>query len=127
PGPRTPRPPCCSTTSTCPPATSRSSRAFSRPGSGWTPSVCRATCTRDGGAETTLVSGELMPPHVEDLNDHVVGPGGWPSTPEREDRQAEELEQHSRTVLSHPSVALVTYWGLGDRGAWLHAPSGLVR
>lgn len=77
--------------------------------------------------ETTLVSGELMPPHVEDLNDHVVGPGGWPSTPEGEDRQAEELEQHYRTVLSHPSVESVTYWGLGDRGAWLHAPSGLVR
>lgn len=77
--------------------------------------------------ETTLVSGELMPAHVEDLNDHVVEPGGWPSTPEGEARQAEELERHYRTVLSHPSVDSTTWWGLWDRGAWLHAPAGLVR
>ena len=77
--------------------------------------------------ETTLVSGDLMPPHVEDLNDHVVAPGGWPSTPEGEARQAEELERHYRTVLSHPSVESVTWWGLWDRGAWLNAPAGLVR
>ena len=77
--------------------------------------------------ETTLVSGDLMPEHVVDLNDHVVEPGGWPSTPEGEARQAEELEQHYRTVLSHPSVESITWWGLWDRGAWLHAPAGLVR
>ncbi len=77
--------------------------------------------------ETTLVSGELMPPHIEDLNDHVVEPGGWPSTPEGEARQAEELERHYRTVLSHPSVESITYWGLWDRYAWLNAPAGLVR
>jgi GH35 family endo-1,4-beta-xylanase len=77
--------------------------------------------------ETTLVSGDLMPPDVEDLNDHVVEPGGWPSTPEGEARQAEELERHYRTVLSHPSVESITWWGLWDRGAWLHAPAGLVR
>ena len=77
--------------------------------------------------ETTLVSGDLMPAHIEDLNDHVVEPGGWPSTPAGEARQAEELEQHYRTVLSHPSVQSITWWGLWDRGAWLHAPAGLVR
>lgn len=77
--------------------------------------------------ETTLVSGDLMPAHVEDLNDHVVEPGGWPSTPEGEARQAEELERHYRTVLSHPSVESITWWGLWDRFAWLHAPAGLVR
>ena len=77
--------------------------------------------------ETTLVSGDLMPEHVVDLNDHVVEPGGWPSTPEGEARQSEELEQHYRTVLSHPSVESITWWGLWDRGAWLHAPAGLVR
>jgi endo-1,4-beta-xylanase len=77
--------------------------------------------------ETTLVSGDLMPAHVEDLNDHVVEPGGWPSTPEGEARQAEELERHYRLVLSHPSVESITWWGLWDRYAWLHAPAGLVR
>ena len=77
--------------------------------------------------ETTLVSGDLMPSHVEDLNDHVVQPGGWPSTPEGEARQAEEIERHYRTVLSHPAVESLTYWGLWDRWAWLHAPAGLVR
>ncbi len=77
--------------------------------------------------ETTLVSGDLMPAHIEDLNDHVVEPGGWPSTPEGEARQAEELERHYRTVLSHPSVGSITWWGLWDRHAWLHAPAGLVR
>lgn len=77
--------------------------------------------------ETTLVSGELMPAHIEDLNDHVVEPGGWPSTPEGEVRQAEQLEQHYRTVLAHPGVESITWWGLWDRGAWLHAPAGLVR
>ena len=33
----------------------------------------------------------------------------------------------SRTVFSHPSVQAITSWGLTDDGAWLGAPSGLVR
>ncbi|MDN4173363.1 endo-1,4-beta-xylanase [Nocardioides sp. SOB77] len=75
--------------------------------------------------ETTLLSGELMPPEVEDLNDHVVD--AWPSTPEGEERQAAEVVAHYRTLMSHPAVAAVTYWGITDRGAWLGAPAGLVR
>ncbi|QNN82608.1 endo-1,4-beta-xylanase [Brachybacterium sp. Z12] len=75
--------------------------------------------------ETTLVSGDLMPAHVGDLNDHVVD--SWPSTPEGEARQADELERHYRTVLAQPAVESLTYWGLGDAGAWLGAPAGLVR
>lgn len=75
--------------------------------------------------ETTLLSGDLMPAHVVDLNDHVVE--DWPSTPEGEARQADELVRHYRTVLSHPSVESLTYWGLHDRGAWLGAPAGLIR
>jgi endo-1,4-beta-xylanase len=35
--------------------------------------------------------------------------------------------RHYRTLLSHPSVQAITYWGLSDDGAWLGAPSGLVR
>lgn len=75
--------------------------------------------------ETTLLSGDLMPAHVEDLNDWQVE--HWPSTPEGEERQADELERHYRTLLSHPAVDTITYWGLTDDGAWLGAPGGLVR
>ena len=75
--------------------------------------------------ESTLLSGELMPPEIEDLNDHVVS--DWPSTPDGEARQADELVRHYRTLLSHPAVEAVTYWGITDAGAWLGAPVGLVR
>lgn len=75
--------------------------------------------------ETTLVSGDLMPPEIEDLNDYQIP--SWPSTPAGEQRQADEIVRHYRTLLSHPSVQAVTYWGLSDEGAWLGAPCGLVR
>ncbi|MFC0714491.1 endo-1,4-beta-xylanase [Cellulomonas biazotea] len=75
--------------------------------------------------ETTLVSGDLMPAHIEDLNDHQVD--SWPSTAEGEARQADELVRHYRTLVSHPAVASTTYWGIADEGAWLGAPAGLVR
>lgn len=75
--------------------------------------------------ETTLLSGDLMPPHIVDLNDWQVHE--WPSTDEGEARQADEAERHYRTLLSHPSVEALTYWGLSDRGMWLNAPGGLVR
>jgi endo-1,4-beta-xylanase len=76
-------------------------------------------------SETTLVSGALMPPEIEDLNDYQ--PEHWPSTPEGEERQAQEMVQHYRTLVEHPAVQVITYWGLSDDGAWLGAPSGLVR
>lgn len=75
--------------------------------------------------ETSLVSGDLMPAHIEDLNDHVVD--DWPSTPEGERRQAEEIVRHYRTLVEHPAVEAVTYWGFDDATAWLNAPSGLIR
>jgi len=75
--------------------------------------------------ETTLVSGDLMPAHIVDLNDHVVD--SWPSTPEGEARQADELVRHYHAVLAQPAVESLTYWGMGDAGAWLGAPAGLVR
>lgn len=75
--------------------------------------------------ETTLVSGDLMPPEIEDLNDFQVAE--WPSTPEGEARQAHDLVEHYTTLVSHPAVESVTYWGMGDAGAWLGAPAGLVR
>lgn len=75
--------------------------------------------------ETTLLSGDLMPSHIEDLNDFRVD--SWPSTPEGEERQAEELVRHYRTVLASPAAESLTYWGLDDATAWLGAPAGLVR
>ena len=74
--------------------------------------------------ETTLVSGHLMPPEIVDLNDYQVEQ--WPSTPEGEARQADEIARHYRTLLAHPAVAAVTYWGIAD-GGWLGAPGGLLR
>jgi GH35 family endo-1,4-beta-xylanase len=75
--------------------------------------------------ETTLLSGDLMPPEIVDLNDYVVP--SWPSTEEGEARQADELEVHYRTLVSHPAVESITYWGFTDAGAWLNAPVGMVR
>jgi GH35 family endo-1,4-beta-xylanase len=75
--------------------------------------------------ETTFVSGHLMPPEIEDLNDYQVE--SWPSTPEGEARQADDMERHYRSLFGHPAVESITYWGFSDAGAWLGAPSGLVR
>lgn len=75
--------------------------------------------------ETSLVSGQLMPPEIVDLNDYQLD--SWPSTPDGEERQADELVRHYRSLVGHPSVAAITYWGLTDRGAWLGAPIGLIR
>lgn len=75
--------------------------------------------------ETTLVSGHLMPPEIVDLNDYQIP--SWPSTPEGEARQAEEMAAHYRALVAHPAVEAITYWGFSDRGAWLGAPGGLLR
>ena len=75
--------------------------------------------------ETTLVSGDLMPSEIVDLNDYQVE--DWPSTRSGEDRQADEVMRHYRTALAHPRVESVTYWGLRDGDMWLGAPAGLLR
>jgi len=75
--------------------------------------------------ESSLVSGQLMPADIVDLNDYRVAE--WPSTPEGEARQADELERHYRSLVAHPAVEAITYWGITDAGAWLGAPIGLVR
>ncbi|WP_084039656.1 endo-1,4-beta-xylanase [Demequina sp. NBRC 110053] len=75
--------------------------------------------------EVSLVSGELMPERIVDLNDYVVD--SWPSTPEGEQRQADELTRLYRLLVAEPLVESITYWGLSDARAWLGAPSGLVR
>jgi GH35 family endo-1,4-beta-xylanase len=75
--------------------------------------------------ETTLLSGDLMPAHIVDLNDYQVP--SWPSTPAGEARQADEVVRHYRSLVGHPAVESITYWGLTDEGSWLGAPAGLVR
>ena len=75
--------------------------------------------------ETTLLSGHLMPPDIEDLNDYQIP--AWPSTPEGEQRQAEEIVRHYRSLVGHPAVQSINYWGITDDGAWLGAPVGLLR
>ena len=71
--------------------------------------------------ENTLISGEIMPAHIVDLNDWQVDE--WPSTPEGEERQAREIEEMYRILFSHPLVEAITTWDYRD-GAWLNAPSG---
>ena len=75
--------------------------------------------------ENTLISGELMPGHIVDLNDWQVEQ--WPTTPEGEERQAAEVEEMYRILFSaDPLVEAITTWDFRD-GAWLNAPSGFIR
>lgn len=74
--------------------------------------------------ETTLVSGNIMPPEIVDLNDYQVEV--WPTTPEGEERQAREVVQHYQTLFAHPLVESITWWDFAD-GGWLNAPAGLIR
>jgi endo-1,4-beta-xylanase len=74
--------------------------------------------------ENTIVSGQLMPPEIVDLNDYQVSE--WPSTPDGEERQAQEAVLHYKTLLAHPAVQAITWWDLTD-GGWLNSPGGLLR
>jgi GH35 family endo-1,4-beta-xylanase len=74
--------------------------------------------------EVTIVSGDIMPPEIGDLNDYK--PASWPSSPEGEERQAREAVLFYKTLLADPAVEAVTWWDLVD-GAWLGAPGGLLR
>ncbi len=73
--------------------------------------------------ENTLVSGEIMPAHIVDLNDWQVDT--WPSTPEGEERQAREIAEMYSVLFAHPLVEAITTWDFND-GCWLKAPSGFV-
>ncbi|MBB2181858.1 endo-1,4-beta-xylanase [Lachnospiraceae bacterium MD1] len=74
--------------------------------------------------ENTLISGDLMPKDIVDLNDYQVDE--WPSTPEGEERQKKEWSEMYHILFEHPLVEAVTGWDFAD-GAWLGAPSGLIR
>ena len=73
--------------------------------------------------ENTLISGEIMPAHIVDLNDWQVDE--WPSTPEGEERQAREISEMYSVLFAHPRVEAITTWDFND-GCWLKAPSGFV-
>ena len=74
--------------------------------------------------ENTLISGEIMPAYIVDLNDWQVE--SWPTTPEGEERQAREVAEMYSVLFSHPLVEAITSWDFND-GCWLKAPSGMVR
>ncbi len=74
--------------------------------------------------ENTLVSGHIMPPDIVDLNDYQIPE--WPSTAEGEERQKNELNEMYRFLFAHPLVEAITGWDFTD-GAWLGAPSGVIR
>ena len=74
--------------------------------------------------ENTLISGEIMPAHIVDLNDWQAE--RWPSTPEGEERQAREITEMYSVLFAHPLVEAITSWEFND-GGWLKAPAGLVR
>ena len=73
--------------------------------------------------ENTLISGDLMPAYIEDLNDWQVDE--WPTTEEGELRQEREWEEMLRILFADPNIKAVTGWDFAD-GAWLNAPSGIV-
>ncbi|MDR1669489.1 MAG: endo-1,4-beta-xylanase [Oscillospiraceae bacterium] len=73
--------------------------------------------------EINLVSGDIMPRHIVDLNDYKTA--SWPTTPDGEERQAAEAAAFYRLLFASPLVEAVTYWSFTD-GGWLNAPAGLM-
>jgi endo-1,4-beta-xylanase len=70
--------------------------------------------------EVTFVSGDL-------LADWSRPPSVWPSTPEGEARQAENVRNFYTMLYSCPAVKAITWWDVSDKNAWMSAPSGLLR
>jgi endo-1,4-beta-xylanase len=73
--------------------------------------------------ETTVISGTVR----SDVRWHGPRHDDWPSTPEGERVQAEQVEEFYRVLFSHPAVEAITWWDFSDQGAWLGAPAGLLR
>jgi hypothetical protein len=67
--------------------------------------------------ETTILSGPRK------------GPGeNWgATTPEGEDKQAEQTANFYTTLFAHPAVQAITWWDFSDYGAWQRAPAGWLR
>jgi GH35 family endo-1,4-beta-xylanase len=50
-----------------------------------------------------------------------------PTTPEGEIWQRDEVVRFYTMMFSHPLVEAITWWDFSDKGAWRHAPAGLLR
>lgn len=75
--------------------------------------------------ENTIVAGPLVAPEITDLQDAHYDDDA--ATPELEQMQADALEQQYRNLFeNHPLVTAISNWDYGD-GAWLNAPSGVIR
>jgi len=74
--------------------------------------------------ENTIISGDIMPKHIVDLNDWQVEE--WPTTPEGEERQKCEIMEMYEILFNYPKVEAITTWS-GSDNAWLHAPAGFLR
>jgi endo-1,4-beta-xylanase len=72
--------------------------------------------------ETTIISGRTR----NDIRWHGPRHDDWPTTPEGERVQADQVEEFYRILFSHPAVQAITWWDFSDN-AWLGAPAGLVR
>ncbi len=72
--------------------------------------------------ELTIISGERK----AQIRWHGPPYKDWPTTPDGEKRQAEQVAEFYTVLFSHPAVEAVTWWDFSDR-AWLGAPAGLVR
>lgn len=75
--------------------------------------------------ETTIISGELMPPEIVDINDYQVT--DWPTTPAGEERQAEEVVKHYKTLFAHPLVEGITWWDSSRRSSRSLQSNGIKR
>jgi len=64
--------------------------------------------------ETTVVSGPKQD-------------SAWTTTPEGEQRQAQQVAEFYTVLFSHPAVEAITWWDFTDQDAWQQAPAGLVR
>ena len=70
-------------------------------------------------SEVTLLSGDLQ------TNPNAL-PSPWPSTPEGEARQAEDVVNFYTMAYACPAVQSITWWDISDKGAWKGAPAGLL-
>jgi GH35 family endo-1,4-beta-xylanase len=66
--------------------------------------------------ETTILSGPRRPQGQK-----------WETTPDDEQRQAQEVERFYTMLYSHPAVEAITWWDFSDLRAWQSAPAGLLR
>jgi GH35 family endo-1,4-beta-xylanase len=69
--------------------------------------------------ETTILSGERTWQRSRGAD--------WPSTPEGEAYQAENVVRFYTMLFSHPAVEAITWWDFADWHAWKGAPAGYLR